>query len=172
MRCVDGVYKSGFATSPSAYEAAVIPLFDSLDRLEKILQGKDYLVGDRLTEADVRLFVTIVRHILVRPYPLVLTLCNRYALTQFTSGTSSATCALFATGILQFTHGCASCIGRFPRSKIHAISIISRRITTGRIHQCASSFLSSTVMRLTLHSQQINPHRIVPVGPVPHILPL
>lgn len=58
---IDGVYKAGFATTQQAYEAAVIPLFESLDRLEKILTGKDYLVGDQLTEADVRLFVTIVR---------------------------------------------------------------------------------------------------------------
>ncbi len=58
---IDGVYKAGFATNQQAYEAAVIPLLESLDRLEKILTGKDYLVGDQLTEADVRLFVTIVR---------------------------------------------------------------------------------------------------------------
>lgn len=57
----NGVYKAGFAQSQKAYEDAVIPLFESLDRLEKILTGKDYLVGDQLTEADVRLFVTIVR---------------------------------------------------------------------------------------------------------------
>ena len=55
------MYKSGFATTQQAYEAAVVPLFQSLDRLEKLLQGKDYLVGGQLTEADVRLFVTIVR---------------------------------------------------------------------------------------------------------------
>ena len=61
LRLTDGVYKAGFATAQHAYEAAVIALFDSLDRLEKILTGKDYLVGNRLTEADVRLFVTIVR---------------------------------------------------------------------------------------------------------------
>ena len=58
---VDGVYKSGFATSQEAYETAVVPLFQSLDRLEKMLTGKDYLIGNQLTEADVRLFVTIVR---------------------------------------------------------------------------------------------------------------
>lgn len=58
---LDGVYKAGFSTSQQAYEAAVYPLFDSLDRLEKLLESKDYLIGDRLTEADVRLFVTIVR---------------------------------------------------------------------------------------------------------------
>ena len=55
------MYKSGFASTQQAYEAAVVPLFQSLDRLEKILQGKDYLVGGQLTEAAVRLFVTIVR---------------------------------------------------------------------------------------------------------------
>ncbi|KAI6129480.1 glutathione S-transferase [Pisolithus croceorrhizus] len=57
----DGVYRAGFAGSQEAYEAAVYPLFESLDRLEKMLTGKDYLVGDRLTEADIRLFVTVVR---------------------------------------------------------------------------------------------------------------
>jgi len=57
----NGVYKSGFATSQEAYEKAVKVVFESLDKLEKILEGKDYLVGDQLTEADVRLFVTIVR---------------------------------------------------------------------------------------------------------------
>ena len=59
-RFLDGVYKAGFAGTQEAYEKAVYPLFESLDRLEKILTGKDYLVGDRLTEADIRLFVTIV----------------------------------------------------------------------------------------------------------------
>ena len=57
----NGVYKTGFATTQEAYEAAVRPLFGSLDRLEKLLTGKDYLVGGTLTEADVRLYVTIVR---------------------------------------------------------------------------------------------------------------
>ncbi|TFK50164.1 glutathione S-transferase [Heliocybe sulcata] len=54
----NGVYRAGFAKSQEAYEAAVIPLFESLDKLEKMLTGKEYLVGDQLTEADVRL----IRH--------------------------------------------------------------------------------------------------------------
>ncbi|KAF8591298.1 glutathione S-transferase [Ramaria rubella] len=57
----NGVYKCGFATTQTAYQAAVKPLFDSLDRLEKILEGKDYLIGNQLTEADVRLYTTIIR---------------------------------------------------------------------------------------------------------------
>jgi putative glutathione S-transferase len=57
----NGVYKTGFATSQAAYEKAVVEVFDALDKVEKILTGKDYLVGDKLTEADVRLWVTIIR---------------------------------------------------------------------------------------------------------------
>jgi putative glutathione S-transferase len=56
-----GVYKAGFASSQAAYDAAVDVLFDALDALEVRLSGKHYLVGERLTEADIRLFVTLVR---------------------------------------------------------------------------------------------------------------
>jgi putative glutathione S-transferase len=57
----NGVYRSGFATSQEAYSKAVKEVFESLDKVEKILEGKEYLLGDRLTEADIRLWVTIVR---------------------------------------------------------------------------------------------------------------
>ncbi|TIB62786.1 hypothetical protein E3P77_03745 [Wallemia ichthyophaga] len=58
----NGVYKSGFATTQQAYENNVKPLFASLDRLEAILSdGRDFLVGGQLTEADIRLFTTIIR---------------------------------------------------------------------------------------------------------------
>ncbi|TFY71634.1 hypothetical protein EVG20_g1365 [Dentipellis fragilis] len=56
----DGVYKVGFATTFSQYRDALLPLFDALDRIEKMLSGKVYLVGNRLTEADIRLYVTMV----------------------------------------------------------------------------------------------------------------
>ena len=61
MMPLDGVYKAGFAVSQNAYEDAVYPLFEALDKLEKMLTGKDFLVCEQLTEADVKLFVTIVR---------------------------------------------------------------------------------------------------------------
>ncbi len=57
----NGVYKSGFATSQAAYDAAVYPLFDTLDWLEERLSQKRYLIGNQLTEADWRLFTTLVR---------------------------------------------------------------------------------------------------------------
>jgi putative glutathione S-transferase len=57
----NGVYKAGFATTQAAYEAAVGPLFDTLDWLEQRLSGARYLCGDALTEADIRLFTTLVR---------------------------------------------------------------------------------------------------------------
>lgn len=57
----NGVYKSGFATSQEAYDAAVGPLFDTLDWLEERLSRNRYLMGDRVTEADWRLFTTLIR---------------------------------------------------------------------------------------------------------------
>jgi putative glutathione S-transferase len=57
----NGVYKSGFASTQEAYDAAVLPLFDTLDWLEARLAGKRYLMGDRITETDWRLFTTLVR---------------------------------------------------------------------------------------------------------------
>lgn len=57
----NGVYKAGFATTQEAYDAAVHPLFDTLDWIEYILSENRYLAGDRMTEADWRLFTTLVR---------------------------------------------------------------------------------------------------------------
>ena len=57
----NGVYQSGFATTQAAYEAAVVPLFETLDWLEGLLAQNRYLTGANLTEADWRLFTTLVR---------------------------------------------------------------------------------------------------------------
>lgn len=57
----NGVYRSGFATSQAAYEDAVLPLFRTLDNLNVRLKRQRYLVGDQVTEADWRLFTTLVR---------------------------------------------------------------------------------------------------------------
>ncbi|MBS9715443.1 glutathione S-transferase family protein [Pseudohalocynthiibacter aestuariivivens] len=57
----NGVYKAGFATSQAAYDSAVSTLFDALDWLEEHLSNNRYLLGKSLTEADWRLFTTLVR---------------------------------------------------------------------------------------------------------------
>ncbi|MEL6750919.1 MAG: glutathione S-transferase C-terminal domain-containing protein, partial [Pseudomonadota bacterium] len=57
----NGVYKCGFATTQDAYEDAFVPLFETLDWLEERLGRQRYLVGDQITEADWRLFTTLVR---------------------------------------------------------------------------------------------------------------
>ncbi len=57
----NGVYKCGFATSQNAYDAAVHPLFEALDWLEDHLSTNRYLLGRTLTEADWRLFTTLIR---------------------------------------------------------------------------------------------------------------
>ena len=57
----NGVYKSGFATEQAVYEKHVLALFESLDRMEARLAEHRYLAGEWLTEADIRLFTTLVR---------------------------------------------------------------------------------------------------------------
>ena len=57
----NGVYRAGFAKTQEAYEAAVLPLFDTLDWLEERLSGQRWLVGAAMTEADVRLWTTLIR---------------------------------------------------------------------------------------------------------------
>lgn len=57
----NGVYKAGFATTQNAYEEAARKLFAALDWVEDILSDKAYLTGDSITEADWRLFTTLVR---------------------------------------------------------------------------------------------------------------
>ncbi|WP_085899453.1 glutathione S-transferase family protein [Kiloniella majae] len=69
----NGVYRCGFAGTQAAYEDAVNELFDTLDILEKRLIGLDYLVGNQLTEADLRLFTTLVRF---DPVYVALFKCN------------------------------------------------------------------------------------------------
>ncbi|MEP5760840.1 MAG: glutathione S-transferase family protein [Litoreibacter sp.] len=76
----NGVYRAGFATTQEAYETGVVPLFESLDWLEGILAENRYLMGDRLTEADWRLFTTLVRFDLV--YHLHFK-CNRARIIDY-----------------------------------------------------------------------------------------
>jgi putative glutathione S-transferase len=76
----NGVYRSGFATTQAAYEAGVIPLFETLDWLEERLQSHRYVMGEKLTEADWRLFTTLVRFDLV--YHLHFK-CNRKRIIDY-----------------------------------------------------------------------------------------
>ncbi|EJF60554.1 glutathione S-transferase [Dichomitus squalens LYAD-421 SS1] len=131
----NGVYKSGFAATQKAYEAAVIPLFESLDRLEKILQGKDYLVGNQLTEADVRLFVTIVRF-----DPVYV--------------------------------GHFKCNIRTIRDGYPALHLWLRKLYWGNDAFSSTCNFEHIKVHYYWSHPMINPHRVVPVGPIPNILPL
>ncbi|MGL5809019.1 MAG: glutathione S-transferase family protein [Nocardioides sp.] len=75
----NGVYRCGFAGSQTAYDAAYVRLFETLDWLEERLADRRYLMGDRLTEADVRLFTTLVRFDAVYHGHFK---CNRNKLTE------------------------------------------------------------------------------------------
>jgi len=76
----NGVYRCGFATTQEAYEEAFRQLFDALDRLEERLGRQRYLVGDEITEADWRLFTTLVRF---DPVYFGHFKCNRQQIADF-----------------------------------------------------------------------------------------
>ncbi|WP_304164691.1 glutathione S-transferase C-terminal domain-containing protein, partial [Lonsdalea britannica] len=76
----NGVYKAGFATQQNAYDEAVSQLFDALDRLEQRLSQQRYLTGSRLTEADLRLWTTLVRF---DPVYHTHFKCDRWRLTDY-----------------------------------------------------------------------------------------
>ncbi len=57
----NGVYKTGFATTQSVYTRNVTTLFAALDKVEELLSNSNYLVGDQITEADWRLWTTLIR---------------------------------------------------------------------------------------------------------------
>lgn len=76
----NGVYKAGFATRQGAYEEAVDALFETLDWLEDRLSRQRYLAGDRLTEADIRLFTTLVRF---DPVYVGHFKCNKYRIADY-----------------------------------------------------------------------------------------
>ncbi|MEM1246882.1 MAG: glutathione S-transferase C-terminal domain-containing protein [Acidobacteriota bacterium] len=76
----NGVYRCGFASSQAAYEQAYDALFETLDRLDELLASRRYLCGDAITEADWRLFATLVRFDLAYYAQFR---CNRQRLTDY-----------------------------------------------------------------------------------------
>jgi putative glutathione S-transferase len=78
----DGVYRTGFAATQEAYEEAFDRLFATLDGLEEHLSRRRWLVGDRITEADIRLFTTLVRF---DPVYYVHFKCNQKRIVDYPS---------------------------------------------------------------------------------------
>ena len=76
----NGVYRAGFATSQSSYDEAVTKLFDTMEWLEEILSNNRFLLGDRVTEADWRLFPTLARFDSVYHFHFK---CNRKRLIDY-----------------------------------------------------------------------------------------
>lgn len=78
----NGVYRCGFATKQEPYDKAVETLYESLDRCEEILAKQRYLCGSSLTEADIRLFVTLIRFDEVYAVHFK---CNKKLLREYTN---------------------------------------------------------------------------------------
>ncbi len=76
----NGVYRAGFARSQDAYDRAVTELFEALDHWDSVLEDQRYLAGDRLTEADVCMFTTLVRFDQVYHTHFM---CNRQFIHQY-----------------------------------------------------------------------------------------
>jgi len=76
----NGVYRAGFATTQEAYDEAVADVFDALDRLEDRLSRQRYVAGNRITEADWRLFTTLVRF---DPVYVGHFKCNRHRIADY-----------------------------------------------------------------------------------------
>jgi len=131
----NGVYKSGFATSQQAYEKNVVKVFEALDKLEKMLDGKDYLIGNQLTEADVRLYTTIVRFDPVY-------------------------------------YGHFKCNFRTIRAGYPNIHLWLRKLYWKNDAFSLTTNFDHIKTHYHWSHTSINPHRIVPVGPIPNIEPL
>ncbi|KAJ7163820.1 glutathione S-transferase [Mycena crocata] len=144
----NGVYRAGFATQQQAYEAAVNIVFAGLDKAEKILTGKDYLVGGQLTEADIRLWVTMV--CLFSLYFFFLTSHFKCNLRTIRDGYP----AINAPVSFHSSH---------PWMKALYWKTAAFKECTNFDHIKTHYYWSHP---------QINATRIVPAGPIPHIEPL
>ncbi|CCM00635.1 uncharacterized protein FIBRA_02672 [Fibroporia radiculosa] len=151
----NGVYKSGFASTQAAYEAAVRPLFESLDKLEGMLKGKEYLVGNQLTEADIRLFVTIVRF---DPVYVVHFKCNIRTIRD---------------GYPEIHRWMRQLYWKIPAfSETCDFDHIKTHYYWSHPFVSLTPILSDRSVIMLSTGSQINPHRIIPAGPIPNILPL
>jgi len=122
----NGVYRSGFSKTQNSYEEAVKNLFTSLDMVNDILEGRDYLVGDILTEADIRLVPTLIRFDCVYYFHFK---CNLKKISEYKN------------------------ISRYLRNLLEEDAIKS---TTNFEHIKRHYFYSH---------ENINPFRIIPIGP-------
>lgn len=125
----NGVYRCGFARSQEAYETAFAELFAELDALDALLEGRDWLVGGRLTEADLFLFATLVR--------------------------------FDAVYYLHF-----KCNGRriadYPNLQAHTERLLSNPAIAGTVR------MDHIHEHYHRSHESINPHRILPRGPLDH----
>ena len=127
----NGVYKCGFATTQDAYDAAIVPLFETLGWLEARLAQSRYLMGDRLTEADWRLFTTLIRF---DPVYHGHFKCNRARIVDY------------------------------PNLWAYTRELYQWETPEGPVSKTVN--LEHIIRHYHYSHETINPHRIVPVGPV------
>jgi putative glutathione S-transferase len=94
----NGVYRCGFAKSQIAYDAAITDLTDAFDKVTTILEQQRFIAGDRLTLADIRLFVTLIRF---DPVYIVYFKTNTRSVTSPAFSTTVATSIKFRVWRIQ-----------------------------------------------------------------------
>ncbi|GAU95601.1 hypothetical protein RvY_07194-2 [Ramazzottius varieornatus] len=111
----NGVYKAGFATTQEAYDPAAKAVFDALDKVESILSAKRFLTGNQLTEADVRLFTTLVRFDTVYNTHFK---CNRRRIIDY-KNIWGYTRDIYQTGVIGETVDIDQIVNHYYQSQTH-----------------------------------------------------
>lgn len=164
-----GVYKCGFATTQAAYEEAFVALSAALDRVEAILASQRYIAGDALTEADIRLFQTLIRfdEVYAGAHPTALLRVKRGDLASFTPADAQTTPHSLLQDQLQAD----------PRARAH-VRVVARAVPDAHrelckygahqepVRSCAQTVSSALTFPLSYYSSHpsLNVHAIVPVG--------
>jgi len=160
----NGVYRSGFADTQQAYDDAVSELFDALDHWDEVLEDQRYLAGDRLTEADICMFTTLVRfdevyhthfmcnHKLIREYDNLWPYLRDLYQTGVPSGTPNERTGRTRRGA--------------PRTEAE-----SEANRGGATRESTSVAATVNMDHITEHyyttHPDVSPKRIVPMGPNP-----
>ncbi len=140
----NGVYRAGFATTQATYDQAVHLVFETLDHLESLLKQKRYLTGDQITEADWRLFPTLIRFDAVYHGHFK---CNRRLLREYTHLWNYTLELAQVPGIeetINLDHIVAHYYGSHPTINPSGIVPIGSDLKTGQRHNRADLFSESS----------------------------
>jgi len=146
----NGVYRTGFANTQEAYDEAAAELFDALDHWDAVLEDQRYLAGDRLTEADICMFTTLIRFDEVYHTHFM---CNHKLIREYDNLWPYLR-DLYQTGVAEHSEGTSN--GRAGSEATRETSGVAETVNMSHIKE----------HYYTTHPD-VSPKRIVPMGPGP-----